>query len=61
MFFTLRGGKFDKYLNLQAATDGKIHWLLFSMLDNDKVTPESMLSGYGMRINVSKEGTDIIP
>ena len=38
-----------------------VHGLLFSVLDKDKVTPESMFNGYGMQINVSNEGIDIVP
>ena len=37
------------------------HGLLFSVLDKDKVTPESMFNGYGVQINVSNEGIDIVP
>ena len=36
------------------------HGLLFSVLDKDKVTPESMFSGYGMQIKVSNAGIYIV-
>ena len=35
--------------------------LLFSLPDKNKVTPESMVNGYGMQINVSNKDIDIVP